>query len=633
MQCLIGGTRLAFALPSCGILAIAGVLAIGSLRQPRKTPDFACLAVSAVFFSYVLVRAVCSPWDYLWWMDFVMVVGGLMVYLLTAIEVPGARWRSVIVGALLVLAVAEFLVGTRQFTQLDNWMPFGFIRGDSGGRASGMFISPIHLAGYLEAAGAFALSFAVWSRWATWARVLTGYVALLCFAGVAITGSRGGYLSSVAAFGAFAALSLAVVKRTQPQRFRAVLTIVTVAGVLGIVGAGALMGRSPLLRKRLELMTEKNVRIYNWQAALDQFRLAPALGTGAGTHVYYGRLFRREQLQSDPIHAHNDYLELLAEYGLVGGAGMAAFLFVHLRHGLRKFSSIVAEFAELAPYTPVRHDVLALLIGALTAVAAYLVHSVCDFNLHIPGNTLTFAFIFGILAGPARGAAAEPANTRRAVPFRLVAPLLGGWLLATGAWETARSVKAGRSLAAPWPWRAAMILPRLPGEYWCEQARLALRTGQYQKAITLAGHALEFEQRNPDLYFHLGEAYRGLSHSPSDRATKQGRLEAALEAYRHSLAIFPFDEHVLVRLGQASDDLGRFSEAREAYETAIRHDPKLGILHAYFARHLTRVGRAEEAGEHRELAKQLGAQDLRPILGEAFLAEPDEPERLLPPSE
>ena len=68
-----------------------------------------------------------------------------------------------------------------------------------------MFISSIHLAGYLEAVGAFALSFAAWSRWAGWARFLAGYLALLCYAGVAITGSRGGYGSSIVALGAFAA--------------------------------------------------------------------------------------------------------------------------------------------------------------------------------------------------------------------------------------------------------------------------------------------------------------------------------------------------------------------------------------------------------------------------------------------
>src|SRR5262249_43415474 len=151
----------------------------------------------------------CSPWGYLWWGDFFMVLGCLMAYLLIALETPGPRWRSVVVVGLFLLAIAEFFIGLRQFTRGDNWMPFGFLRPDiSAERATGMFISPIRLAGYLEAVGAFALSFAVWSKWAGWARFFAGYMALMCYAGVAITGSRGGYVSSLAAFAAFAALSL-----------------------------------------------------------------------------------------------------------------------------------------------------------------------------------------------------------------------------------------------------------------------------------------------------------------------------------------------------------------------------------------------------------------------------------------
>jgi len=72
-----------------------------------------------------------------------------------------------------------------------------------------------------------------------------------------------------------------------------------------------------------------------WLAAIDQFRKSPAIGTGAGTYLYYGRLFRRIQVQADPVHVHNDYLELLAEYGILGMIAMAVFLAAHTRRGLQ----------------------------------------------------------------------------------------------------------------------------------------------------------------------------------------------------------------------------------------------------------------------------------------------------------
>jgi len=40
------------------------------------------------------------------------------------------------------------------------------------------------------------------------------------------------------------------------------------------------------------------------------------------------------------------------------------------------------------------------LMWALCSVVALGVHSVVDFNMHIPGNALVFAFIFGTLASP-----------------------------------------------------------------------------------------------------------------------------------------------------------------------------------------------------------------------------------------
>ena len=74
-----------------------------------------------------------------------------------------------------------------------------------------------------------------------------------------------------------------------------------------------------------------------WAAAIPQFELAPAFGTGAATYLYYGRMFRDPQVQNDPIRSHNDYLELLAEYGLAGVAGLLLFLGAHLWLGWKAY--------------------------------------------------------------------------------------------------------------------------------------------------------------------------------------------------------------------------------------------------------------------------------------------------------
>ena len=60
----------------------------------------------------------------------------------------------------------------------------------------------------IEMAGLLNLALVFWSASRPLIRVLAGYCALMCFAGVALTGSRGGYLSVVFGLGVFAVLAL-----------------------------------------------------------------------------------------------------------------------------------------------------------------------------------------------------------------------------------------------------------------------------------------------------------------------------------------------------------------------------------------------------------------------------------------
>lgn len=578
---MISGTRLVFSIPSYGILALAGVLSLFMSRRVKASPSLACMIVSAIFFTYILVRAAHSPIDYLWWQDFYMVIGCLLVYLLTAFYITSPRDRGIVLIALLAMAVLHVFIGLRQFAVGDSWMPFGFLRATGvgyGRRASGLFVSPIHLAGYLEAVGVFALSFAFWSTWKAWARFLSGYVAVLCYVGVAVTGSRGGYLSVAFSLLVFTVLCLAAYRKTRPRRFPRMLAVTCAALVLTLGGAVALMSQSDFLQQRLSMLAtqldEKNrdIRIYNWQAAIDQFKVSPTFGTGAGTHIHYGRLFRRPQLQADPIHAHSDYLELLAEYGIVGGIGMVAFLLVHIGSGFKGFGIVLKnELRDLSDYEPARSNTLALQIGALSAVAAYLVHSISDFNLHIPGNALLFAFIFGILAAPLPTVRAGWSGTLAGL-FRFALPAVAIYFAVTG-------------------------LPKFYSEYFAEKSRVALRNFDLDQAIAFGQAALERETQNPFIYFHTGGAHLGNALLAPDLATGVREYEAAAASYLDALSIFPQDEHTLIRLAQALTGLGKFKEAEQAYLKAIQLDPNLGAMHVHYAAFLADLGRHGEAVE------------------------------------
>ena len=69
-----------------------------------------------------------------------------------------------------------------------------------------------HLAGLLEIVGIFGLSISLWSRWPAWAKLMTGYATLVCYIGVILSGSRGGYLATVFSLVVFAILSLRIMR-------------------------------------------------------------------------------------------------------------------------------------------------------------------------------------------------------------------------------------------------------------------------------------------------------------------------------------------------------------------------------------------------------------------------------------
>jgi O-antigen ligase len=80
-------------------------------------------------------------------------------------------------------------------------------------------------------------------------------------------------------------------------------------------------------------------------------------------------------------HAHNDYLEMLAETGLIGALCSLAFIVLLFRSALANLQSDQSRF------------LLAVRAGALVACSGLLLHSLVDFNLHIPSNALLFALL------------------------------------------------------------------------------------------------------------------------------------------------------------------------------------------------------------------------------------------------
>jgi O-antigen ligase len=562
IEVLIGGTRMVFSMPSYAMLGLLGLLCAFLIRSTRPAASKACLAATAVFFAYIIGRALLSPVPYIARSDLYSVLAGLVVYFFVACIFTRGKQRILFLLFLIVIGVVHTYIGAVQFRDGNNYMPISWLqRFDYESRASGFYICPNHLAGFVEVVGLFGLSIVCWSRWPVWSKLLLAYGVAICYVALVLTGSRGGYLSTGTSLLVFAVLSLVVLRRTSGGLFWKVAGAGVAAAVLAGFAVVYAVGRSDFLTHRAQNTFETtNMRLELWKAALEQWQLSPIFGTGSATYIFYGRQFRAEKMQHDPIWVHNDYLHLLAEYGVIGFAGMLLFVGVHLWRGGYSFRRLGPKRVAVSPR--VLSNALALNIGALAAVAAYVVHSVVDFNLHIPANLLLMAFVFGVLANDGVLREGAPAAMPRGqVLCRMTLPVIGLILLV----------------------QCARIFP---SEYLAERARAAERDGKFAESIRFALMGLERDPKNPDLYFYLGLARQGLGDRMADPRARNSFYTEAIKAYEQARSLVPQENLYAMELATALDAVGRYEEAEWVFYDALRLDPKSASLQRYYEGHL-----------------------------------------------
>ena len=115
------------------------------------------------------------------------------------------------------------------------------------------------------------------------------------------------------------------------------------------------------------------------------FRAHPILGIGLGAFETVYPIYGRGDGTFVIQFAHNDYLQVLADGGIVGGAIALCFIIVIAR-------AVMQVTRSADPF------LRALGLGSAAGVFALLVHSLFDFNLQIPSNALLFLLLAAIVS-------------------------------------------------------------------------------------------------------------------------------------------------------------------------------------------------------------------------------------------
>ncbi len=194
-------------------------------------------------------------------------------------------------------------------------------------------------------------------------------------------------------------------------------------------------------------------------------------------------------------------------------------------------------------------------------MAAYGVHSIFDFNLHIPANVLLLAFVFGILVTPGSDREDDVAAAQSLAFGRLVLPALALLLL---AW----SVRYMRAEAC------------------AERARVALRDERHLAATRWAEKAVTLDDQNPETFFYLGESRVRRAEDLTNPAAAASFYRAALEPFNRATTLAPNDETFLIALGRVYDALGRFPEAEGMFARALACDPRSIVAQKSYKAHL-----------------------------------------------
>ena len=430
------------------------------------------------------------------------------------------------------------------------------------GRGSGTYISPNNLAGLLEMLLPLAVAYLLAGRMNAVLRILLGYAALIIGAGLAVTFSRGGWVA--AAVGLLALLLTLAGHRH--HRWRALLLLLVLLGGGTIFVTNFLSQTAGYMRRVEEAKTSDdfnlNVRLDIWRAAermwLDHFWW----GVGPAHYDYRFREYRPENVQMRPDRVHNDYLNLLADWGAAGGiivlAGMTIFvagLVKTWRHVRRSESDFGSG----------RSNRFAFFLGAAAGLLALAVHSVADFNLHIPANALVGVTLLALLSSNLRFATERYwFNARLPVKSLLTVMLAGGFIYLAGQeWR--------RGHEAFWLARAAQF-----PDYFSAQHTVAM-----EKAF--AAEPMNFETA-----YDIGEAYRAESFNGGDNYADQA--EAAMKWYTHARNLDPYDAYSWLRYGMCLDWLDRRDQAGKYFSQAEALDPNGYYTVAIVGWHYVQIG-------------------------------------------
>ncbi len=211
--------------------------------------------------------------------------------------------------------------------------------------------------------------------------ILIGTAVLLIITSIFVSLSRSAMIST---FLSLILFTLLLIKR-KVSRGNTVLivgVIMVTAISIGWFGWDQIFDRFAKLKNAQGVIHE--ARFDFWEDSKQMVEDYKITGSGFGSYRYVYPTYRTITTKLTLTHAHNDYLELLCEGGLIAFGLLSVFFLIVIYKTYLKFTERKQAFS------------IYLYMGSITAVTAILLHSFTDFNTHIGANGLWFFFVLGM---------------------------------------------------------------------------------------------------------------------------------------------------------------------------------------------------------------------------------------------
>ena len=324
--------------------------------------------------------------------------GTLLIGLVRGIRLVRPEW---LVCQIMGLGMGMALVGIviRAFHNEKDPRVYGFWQPMNGGNPFGPFVNRNHFAGWMVmmlpvvAMYSFALlqkSLAergghIRSGWASWGSsvegnrfLLVAFASLIMGASLALTGSRSGVASFAIAVLVMIFFIVSRVRGRKKQFVAAGYLALVLVGAIGWAGFGMVASRFGKAGGELE------GRFAAWRDTVQIMHDFPVFGVGLGSYGRAMLVYQTADRHAMYQQAHNDYLQVAAEGGLLIGIPALALLVViglGIVRRLRSDDDIITFW--------IRRGAVAGLIG----IAA---QSIVEFSLQMPGNTAWFVLLLAL---------------------------------------------------------------------------------------------------------------------------------------------------------------------------------------------------------------------------------------------